>query len=67
MFKVHLSKYYLNTNVDKIILTGDSAGGNMAMAVTYRAIKLGLRKPDGIFLIYPATVGSIFQYIIMII
>jgi hormone-sensitive lipase len=38
----------------KIILVGDSAGGNLVAALTCLIIKLGIRKPDAIFLIYPA-------------
>jgi hormone-sensitive lipase len=38
----------------KIILVGDSAGGNLVAALTCLIIKLGIRKPDGIFMIYPA-------------
>mgnify|MGYP000874372689 CR=1 FL=1 len=40
--------------VKKIILVGDSAGGNLVASLTNLLIKLGLRKPDAIFLIYPA-------------
>ena len=38
----------------KIILVGDSAGGNLVAALTNMLIKLKLRPPDGIVLIYPA-------------
>lgn len=38
----------------KIILTGDSAGGNLAIGVTVLAIKTGIRIPDGLLLAYPA-------------
>lgn len=38
-----------------IILTGDSAGGNLAAAITIACIKKGIRKPDGLFLMYPGT------------
>lgn len=40
--------------IKKIILVGDSAGGNLVAALTNLLIRLGLRKPDAIFLIYPA-------------
>jgi len=38
----------------KVILAGDSAGGNLIMGVTMRAIKWGFRVPDGLMLAYPA-------------
>jgi len=38
---------------DKIIVTGDSAGGHIAVAVTSLAILRGFRVPDGILLHYP--------------
>lgn len=38
----------------KIIITGDSAGGNLTAALTSLLIKLRLRVPDGIVLCYPA-------------
>lgn len=37
----------------KIIVTGDSAGGNLAMAVTLKAIMNNIRIPDGLILAYP--------------
>jgi hormone-sensitive lipase len=40
--------------IEKIVIYGDSAGGNMALGVVFRAIKYGLRLPDGIYLAYPA-------------
>jgi hormone-sensitive lipase len=38
----------------KIILVGDSAGGNLVAALTSLLIQLKMRKPDGICLVYPA-------------
>lgn len=43
-----------NIKVKKIILTGDSAGGNLVAALTCLLIKLKQRLPDGIVLVYPA-------------
>lgn len=40
----------------KIIVTGDSAGGNLAIGLTMLAIKLGARIPDGLMLSYPCLV-----------
>jgi hormone-sensitive lipase len=45
----------VGVNKKKIIFAGDSAGGNLALAVMIRAINEGLRVPDGILLSYPAT------------
>ena len=39
---------------NKIILAGDSAGGNLAVAVTIKAIRDETRIPDGLLLAYPA-------------
>ncbi|CAD8063682.1 unnamed protein product [Paramecium primaurelia] len=38
----------------RIIVAGDSAGGNLACALTGLAIKMGQRVPDGLFMAYPA-------------
>jgi len=38
----------------KFVLCGDSAGGNLATAVTYKAIQQNLRLPDSLVLAYPA-------------
>jgi acetyl esterase/lipase len=40
-------------DVKHIILAGDSAGGHLAVAVTFLAILRGFRKPDGLLLYYP--------------
>jgi len=45
----------LNINPDKIVIAGDSAGGNLALAVTLMARDRGLRIPNAALLIYPAT------------
>jgi hormone-sensitive lipase len=44
----------LGTKGKKIIIIGDSAGGNLAASVTLKAITDGIRIPDALFLIYPA-------------
>ena len=43
----------LNISPEFILLAGDSAGGNLAVATTLRAIQMGFRKPDGLLLAYP--------------
>ena len=40
--------------MDKIILVGDSAGGNLVASVTTMAIERKFRVPDGLILCYPA-------------
>jgi hormone-sensitive lipase len=38
----------------RIIIAGDSAGGNLSCGVISRAIERGFRVPDGVLLAYPA-------------
>lgn len=45
----------LHVNPDQIVMAGDSAGGNLALAVTLMARDRGVRPPDAELLIYPAT------------
>ena len=45
----------LGMSADKIIVTGDSAGGNLSLALVYKCILSGIRVPDGIVVIYPAV------------
>jgi hormone-sensitive lipase len=44
----------LNIKPEKIILIGDSAGGNLVAALTIMAINKCFRIPDGLILCYPA-------------
>ena len=39
----------------KICLVGDSAGGNLVLAIALRCIQTYIRKPDGVVAIYPAV------------
>eukprot|EP00828_Plagiopyla_frontata_P040795 TRINITY_DN5629_c0_g1_i2.p2 TRINITY_DN5629_c0_g1~~TRINITY_DN5629_c0_g1_i2.p2 ORF type:complete len:155 (+),score=15.90 TRINITY_DN5629_c0_g1_i2:143-607(+) len=43
-----------NLKTKKIIITGDSAGGNLAAALTILCIQNKIKIPDGLFLAYPA-------------
>lgn len=45
---------HLNMKPNKIILVGDSAGGNLWWAVTILAIQNNFRVPDNLILAYPA-------------
>ena len=49
----------LGINVNKIILAGDSAGGNLALSLTYLLILHGKRVPNGLMLAYPALRNTI--------
>lgn len=44
----------LGTKAERVVLCGDSAGGNLAVAVALKAQTYGLRAADGIALAYPA-------------
>lgn len=46
----------------KIILVGDSAGGNLVAALTNLLISWNLRVPDGIVLCYPALNLDYYDY-----
>ncbi|CAD8063897.1 unnamed protein product [Paramecium primaurelia] len=52
---LYFSKFYMNINLEQLILAGDSAGGNMALGICFRAIKMGIKVPDGLFLPYPVV------------
>jgi acetyl esterase/lipase len=39
----------------KVLVAGDSAGGNLTAAITVKAIEDGFKVPDGILLIYPVV------------
>jgi len=51
---LHHSHTVLGVKFEKIILVGDSAGGNLITALTLRLIKTGLRLPNGCFMLYPS-------------
>jgi hormone-sensitive lipase len=65
MWLVHyFSQVFKNTkgHPPKILLTGDSAGGNLIAGVTGLAIKLGVRIPDFMVMSYPALDLSVKNY-----
>jgi hormone-sensitive lipase len=45
---------YVNIKPKKIIIAGDSAGGNLALVLTGMIIKEGLPIPYGVYTAYPA-------------
>ena len=48
------AKRKLGLEAEKVVLAGDSAGGNLALAVAFKAIERGYQPPDGLLLIYPS-------------
>jgi acetyl esterase/lipase len=50
----HYSEKYLRIKFKKIIVVGDSAGGNLALSLTCISIKKKCIKPDGLHIAYPA-------------
>jgi acetyl esterase/lipase len=55
IYKQLLAGKILHTPISKILLAGDSAGGNHMFSVVNRIIVEKLQKPDSIIGIYPAT------------
>ena len=45
----------VGSTAEKIVIVGDSAGGNLLLATMLRAIEDGIRLPDGIVPIYTPT------------
>jgi alpha/beta hydrolase fold len=42
----------IGTSATKVCIVGDSAGANLAVAVSLKALACGIRQPDGILSIY---------------
>ncbi|KAJ8273472.1 hypothetical protein GJAV_G00101980 [Gymnothorax javanicus] len=47
--------HLLGSTGERVCLAGDSAGGNLCIAVAMRTLSQGVRVPDGILAAYPAT------------
>lgn len=45
----------LGSTAERVCLAGDSAGGNLCITVSMKAMSCGIRVPDGIMAAYPAT------------
>jgi hypothetical protein len=56
MWIVKYAEEIMKLNIEKIILVGDSAGGNLVVALTYLLILKKKRMPDAIFLAYPGKI-----------
>ena len=54
MWRRFVFRQVYNTEVEKVIIVGDSAGGNLAAALTTLLIEWNLPKPEGLVLVYPA-------------
>jgi len=58
LWVVNYAEKYLHVRFKKIILLGDSAGGNLVFGVTNLSIQKNVRVPDGIIGTYPAMSTS---------
>lgn len=47
--------HLLGSTAERVCLAGDSAGGNLCITVSMKAISSGIRVPNGIMAAYPAT------------
>ncbi|XP_008284011.1 lipase, hormone-sensitive a [Stegastes partitus] len=47
--------HLLGSTAERVCLAGDSAGGNLCITVSMKAVSAGIRVPDGIMAAYPAT------------
>ncbi|XP_068189171.1 lipase, hormone-sensitive a isoform X2 [Antennarius striatus] len=47
--------HLLGSTAERVCLAGDSAGGNLCITVSMKAMNTGIRVPDGIMAAYPAT------------
>lgn len=54
MWTLYMFRQIFDIEPKKIILVGDSAGGNLVAALTNLLIEMKLKTPDGIVLVYPA-------------
>lgn len=58
MWAIKYAEDELNIIPEKIILVGDSAGGNLVLGLTYLLILLNKRLPTALFLVYPGILIS---------
>jgi hormone-sensitive lipase len=61
MWNIKYAQEVLNIKLDNIILVGDSAGGNLALALAYLLITLNKPHPSSLFLVYPGIVNILFK------
>ena len=55
-------KEQLGIEVEKWVITGDSAGGHLSVSVAFVAMLRGFRLPDGIFSHYPVYVLDLMRF-----
>lgn len=55
-------EHVMKCKVKKVIIAGDSAGGNLAIAVSTWCIEQGIRVPDVLHVHYPAVSLNRFQF-----
>ena len=54
IWTLRYAKTWLGLDPRKIVVAGDSAGGGLALSLTFRALARRVRPPDGLLLVYPA-------------
>ena len=54
LWTLYIFRQIFDVEPRRVILVGDSAGGNLVAALTNLLIEMKLQKPDGIVLVYPA-------------
>lgn len=57
------SEKYLKLKPLKIVLMGDSAGGNLCLGVLNLAIQKSVKVPDGVHLLYPSLMCSYIHFV----
>lgn len=58
-FYIYILQFSIIITILKIIVIGDSAGGNLILGLTIKCITEGIRPPDGLFLAYVPVIVSI--------
>lgn len=54
-FSTETCLFLPGSTAEYVCLAGDSAGGNLCITVSMKAMSHGIRVPDGIMAAYPAT------------
>ena len=49
-------------DIKQVVITGDSAGGHLALGVALMCVLRNFRKPDGVVLLYPACHGNLNHF-----
>lgn len=56
------AKKVFGIDYNRIVICGDSAGGNLAIVITLMAIMRKFRVPDNIMVLYPSTICATDAY-----